>query len=108
MALLVMDAPSSAQVATLDVDAAFQCVPIRPEQQRHFVVHWLKKWVDDFAIFRYPRTSNPGCGTLDYCLQDILQLAEHLGWPWKPSKTVMIYPMEHFSLIFLIFALYVS
>jgi hypothetical protein len=126
MALLVTDAPPSAEVATLDVDAAFCCIPIRPNQQQNFVVHWrdqywidactpfgpssspgvwgriadcmsaiylasgvvtLKKWVDDFAFFRFPKTTAPGCREYNYDLQDILQLAERLGWPWKPSKT---------------------
>jgi hypothetical protein len=126
MALLVMDAPSGAQVATLDVDAALHCVPIRPDQQRHFIVHWqeqfwidacapfgpasspgvwgriadcmsaiylatgvvaLKKWVDDFAFFRYPCTRKEGGVRFNYDLQDIYNVAEQLGWPWKPSKT---------------------
>jgi hypothetical protein len=52
MALLVMDAPAGAQVATLDVDVTFCCVPIKPDQQRHFVVHWRDEfWIDACAPF---------------------------------------------------------
>jgi hypothetical protein len=126
MAILVMEAPPHTQVATLDVDAAFRCVPIRPDQQRHFIVHWrsqfwidacapfgpasspgvwgriadcmvaiyqatgvtaVKKWVDDFAFFRYPQNSSHGDITYHYSLQEIHEIAQQLGWPWKASKT---------------------
>jgi hypothetical protein len=126
MAILVMEAPPLTQVATLDVDAAFCCVPIRPDQQRHFIVHWhnqfwidacapfgpaslpgvwgriadcmvaiyqaagvtaVKKWVDDFAFFRYLQRAEYREITYPYSLQEIHELAQQLGWPWKASKT---------------------
>jgi hypothetical protein len=40
MARLVTQAPSGAEGATLDVDAAFRRCPVRPDQQNYFVVHW--------------------------------------------------------------------
>jgi hypothetical protein len=49
MALLVMDAPPGAQVATLDMDVVFHCVPIKPEQQRHFVVHWQDQFLLEYS-----------------------------------------------------------
>jgi hypothetical protein len=126
MAILVMEAPLSTQVAMLNMDAAFQCVPIRPDQQNHFIVHWrnqfwidacapfgpaslpgvwgriadcmvaiyqaagvmaVKKWVDDFAFFRYPQRPDQRESTYWYSLQEIHEVAQRLGWPWKASKT---------------------
>jgi hypothetical protein len=126
MAILVMEAPPRTQVATLDVDAAFRCVPIKPEQQNHFIVHWrdqfwidacapfgpasspgvwgriadcmvaiyqaagvgaVKKWVDDFAFFRYPQITGSREVSFCYSLTEIHEVAGHLGWPWKASKT---------------------
>lgn len=43
-----------------------------------------KKWVDDFVFFRYRQSSLP---TFTYDIPDIYAIGEHLGWPWKPSKT---------------------
>jgi len=40
VAAIVIDAPKNAQAATLDVDAAFRRCPIRPSQQRNFVIHY--------------------------------------------------------------------
>lgn len=38
--IIVIDAPTGSEAATLDVDAAFRCCPILPSQQRNFIVHW--------------------------------------------------------------------
>ncbi|QRV98327.1 Reverse transcriptase domain protein [Ceratobasidium sp. AG-Ba] len=40
------------------------------------------KWVDDFLFFRFANSS--GCFLYDE--QAIIELANTLGWPWKPSK----------------------
>ena len=40
IALIVRDAPENTQAATLDVDTAFYCCPIKPSQQCNFVVHF--------------------------------------------------------------------
>jgi hypothetical protein len=45
----------------------------------------VQKWVNNFIFFRYPPA--PSSTTPHYTLQDILDLANHLGWPWKESKT---------------------
>ena len=37
---IVIDAPTNAEAATLDVDAAFRCCPILPSRQRNFVIQW--------------------------------------------------------------------
>jgi hypothetical protein len=115
-----------AEAATLDVDSAFRCCPIRPSQQQNFVVQWndsyyidhnapfgatsaggvfgrvadaksailaskglgpSKNWVDDFAFFRFPISSDSGLFLFSYSLSDIYALADLLGWPWKHSKT---------------------
>lgn len=50
--LLVIDAPDGAEVATLDVDAAFRRCPIRPDQQHHFIVQWKDQfWIDHVVPF---------------------------------------------------------
>jgi hypothetical protein len=48
----------------------------------------LKKWVDNFIFFRFPRIA-PEDGTPSYLfdLKEIYKLANALGWPWKHSKT---------------------
>lgn len=45
----------------------------------------ILKWVDDFVFFRRP--SSPA-QPLSYAYDEsvIWSLAEHLGWPWSPSK----------------------
>jgi hypothetical protein len=37
---IVVNAPAGTEAATLDVDSAFRCCPIRPSQQQNFVVQW--------------------------------------------------------------------
>ncbi|KAJ3559983.1 hypothetical protein NP233_g11129 [Leucocoprinus birnbaumii] len=37
---IVRDAPPGLQAATMDVEAAFRCCPIRPSQQNHFIIYW--------------------------------------------------------------------
>jgi hypothetical protein len=37
---IILDAPDGTEAATLDVDAAFRCCPIIPNQQQNFVIHW--------------------------------------------------------------------
>ena len=37
---IVINAPAGTEAATLDVDSAFWCCPIRPSQQHSFVVQW--------------------------------------------------------------------
>jgi hypothetical protein len=46
-----------------------------------------KKWVDDFAFFRFPVAIELGTPLFSYSLSDIYDLATQLGWPWKESKT---------------------
>jgi hypothetical protein len=46
-----------------------------------------KKWVDDFAFFRFPIAFTLGTPSFSYALSDIYDLAAQLGWPWKESKT---------------------
>ena len=46
-----------------------------------------KKWVDDFAFFRFPIAVTLGVPSFSYSLSDIYNLAAQLGWPWKKSKT---------------------
>jgi hypothetical protein len=41
----------------------------------------VQKWVDDFLFFHYTQAQ--------YSMQDILTLADQLGWLWKESKTVI-------------------
>lgn len=126
---IVRKAPPGSQAATIDVDAAFRCCPIRPIQQPHFVIQWNNlfyidhnapfgatssggvfgrladamtalirhytgthclNWVDDFAFIRSPTNisdSTNSLPTYSYDLRLIENLAENLGWPWKPSKT---------------------
>lgn len=49
---MVMDAAPGTQAATLDVDAAYRRVPMKPSQQRHFVVAWEGLcWIDHNAPF---------------------------------------------------------
>ncbi|KAB5590210.1 Reverse transcriptase (RNA-dependent DNA polymerase) domain-containing protein [Ceratobasidium theobromae] len=43
----------------------------------------VRKWVDDFIIFR-PPPDLPGGST---SIEDIYSIAAPLGWPWKSSKT---------------------
>jgi hypothetical protein len=48
-----------------------------------------RNWVDDFVLFRSPTpslSSNPD-NLYPYDLSLVQQLADTLGWPWKPSKT---------------------
>jgi hypothetical protein len=40
IAEIVRKAPPGTQAATMDVDAAFRCCPIRPAQQPHFIIQW--------------------------------------------------------------------
>jgi hypothetical protein len=50
---LVINAPSSTKVATLDVDSAFRCCPISPSQQSSFVIHWNNFfYIDHNAPFK--------------------------------------------------------
>jgi len=49
---LVEQAPPGTQAATMDVDAAFRCCPIRPSQQKYFVVQWENRfYIDHCAPF---------------------------------------------------------
>ncbi|KAF7763882.1 hypothetical protein Agabi119p4_8419 [Agaricus bisporus var. burnettii] len=129
IAEIVRNSPPGTQAATMDVDAAFRCCPIKPEQQPHFVIQWddffyidhnapfgavssggvfgrladtmatiirhhtsdeCRNWVDDFVLFRSPTTVSV-TPTVPYVypydLPLIQNIANKLGWPWKPSKT---------------------
>jgi hypothetical protein len=46
-----------------------------------------KNWVDDFVFFRFPLFPGIDPPLFSYALSDIYTLADHLGWPWKLSKT---------------------
>jgi hypothetical protein len=47
----------------------------------------VKNWVDDFVFFRFPISPTEEPPSFSYSLSNIYDLASHLGWPWKPSKT---------------------
>jgi hypothetical protein len=47
----------------------------------------VKNWVDNFVFFRFPLLFGNDPPNFSYSLIDIYNLASHLGWPWKPSKT---------------------
>ena len=47
----------------------------------------FKNWVNDFVFFRFPLLCNSFPPTFSYLLSDIYNVAFHLGWPWKVSKT---------------------
>jgi hypothetical protein len=46
-----------------------------------------KNWVDDFVFFRFPISITSDLPLFSYSLSDIYDIANRLGWPWKPSKT---------------------
>ncbi|CAE6525454.1 unnamed protein product [Rhizoctonia solani] len=46
---------------------------------------FVLKWVDDFLIFRIPSSKSPLKFT--FGIDEILEFAIPLGWPWKESKT---------------------
>ena len=122
---ILLHAPDGLEAATLDVDSAFRCCPIRPCQQHNFIIQWNNQfyidhvvpfgasssggvfghiadtksaictalgfgpnlnWVDDFLFFRLPfHTTN--INFHHYSLENLYDLANRLGWPWKASKT---------------------
>jgi hypothetical protein len=47
----------------------------------------VKNWVDNFVFFRFPLLPGNDPPNFSYSFTDIYNLANHLGWPWKPSKT---------------------
>jgi hypothetical protein len=59
VALLVINAPTGTEAATLDVDAAFRRVPIRPDQQPFFVISWEDLFYIDHTAPFGP-SSSPG------------------------------------------------
>lgn len=50
VAEIVRNSTSGTQAATMDVDAAFRCCPITPQQQPHFVVHWNNTFYIDHNV----------------------------------------------------------
>ena len=45
----------------------------------------VRNWVDDFVFFRFPNLHDEP--TPSYTIDDIYNLGDRLGWPWKRSKT---------------------
>ncbi|QRW03527.1 hypothetical protein RhiLY_02526 [Ceratobasidium sp. AG-Ba] len=121
---IILSAPPGAEAATLDVDAAYRRMPVRPADQHNTVVAWndcfyvdhcvpfgavslngifgrcgdamacisrakglgpVTKWVDNFLYFRAP--DGLASDWHWYSTNDIIRLAEFLGWPWKLAKT---------------------
>jgi hypothetical protein len=98
MAILVMEAPSHTQVVMLDVNAAFCCVPIRPDQQHHFIVHWHSQfWIDAYAPFG-PANSLGVWGQIADCMVAIYQATGVVAVKkWVDNFTMFQYPQTPIS-----------
>lgn len=98
VARAVAKAPPGSIAATLDVDAAYRQMPIRPSDQPHIVVFWDGQfWVDHCVPFG--ATSSNGifgrCG--DAMALIYIRLGFGLVFKWVDDFLFIQYPPSHFS-----------
>ncbi|CEL59128.1 hypothetical protein RSOLAG1IB_12261 [Rhizoctonia solani AG-1 IB] len=73
---IMLRLPRTAEAATFDVDAAYRCMPVHPEDQPHTVVHWQGNFYLDHCVPFGATSSN---GIFGCCGDAMLHIMKNQG-----------------------------